>query len=65
VAADDLGFTGDADLLAWPAAIRSVSARYTDTTIIPGHGPVDRSGRALAHTLDLLTAASRTHAAKK
>ena len=55
-AADDLGFTGDADLAAWPAAIRKVSARYSDTTFVPGHGPVDRSGKALQHTLDLLAA---------
>ncbi|HEY7372738.1 MAG TPA: TonB family protein [Polyangia bacterium] len=66
VAADDLGFTGDADLAAWPAAIRNVSARYTDATIVPGHGPVDRSGAAFKHTLDLLAAAAkRPHAAKK
>lgn len=63
--ADDLGFTGDADLGAWPGAIRSVSARYADKTIVPGHGPVDRSGTALAHTLDLLAAAQRAPAAKK
>ena len=65
LAATDLGFTGDADLAAWPAAIRSVSARYSDTTIVPGHGPVDRSGEAFAHTLQLLGAAQRAHAAKK
>jgi metallo-beta-lactamase class B len=53
-AAEDLGFTGDADIRAWPAAIRSVSARYKDATIVPGHGPVDRTGGALKHTLELL-----------
>jgi TonB family protein len=56
--AADLGFTGDADVTAWPAAIRAVHARYKDLTIIPGHGPVDRSGEAYQHTLDLLAAAS-------
>jgi len=56
-AADDLGFTGDADLAAWPAAIHGILNRYRETTIVPGHGPVDRSGEALEHTLDLLAAA--------
>jgi len=58
-AADDLGYTGDADFAAWPVAIRSVNSRYKDATIVPGHGPVDRSGEALQHTLDLLAAAGR------
>jgi metallo-beta-lactamase class B len=65
LAAGDLGFTGDADLAAWPASVRNVSARYTDATIVPGHGPVVRSGRAFAHTLELLAAAARAQAAKK
>ena len=46
MAASDLGFTGAANLAAWPAAIRNVRARYTDTVIVPGHGPVDLSGQA-------------------
>jgi len=54
--ADDLGFTGDADLAGWPAAIRNVRARYADLAIVPGHGPVDLSGEAYQHTLDLLAA---------
>ncbi len=56
MAAADLGFTGDADLAAWPAAIRGVRARYSDPVIVPGHGPVDLSGQAYQHTLDLLAA---------
>jgi metallo-beta-lactamase class B len=52
--AKDLGFTGDADVRAWPAALRSVGERYKDATIVPGHGPVDRAGEALKHTLELL-----------
>jgi len=64
-AADDLGFTGDADLAAWPSAIGHVRARYTDPVIVPGHGPVDTSGAACQHTLDLLAAANGHNPAKK
>jgi glyoxylase-like metal-dependent hydrolase (beta-lactamase superfamily II) len=59
MAATDLGFTGDANLDAWPAAIRNVRGRYTDPMIVPGHGPVDVSGQAYQHTLDLLAAAKK------
>jgi metallo-beta-lactamase class B len=59
MAATDLGFTGDADLPAWPAAIRSVRARYADRAIVPGHGPIDLTGDAYQHTLDLLATTSR------
>jgi metallo-beta-lactamase class B len=52
--ATDLGFTGDADLGAWPAAVQRVAAKYPWKTIVPGHGPVDRDGVALGHTLELL-----------
>jgi len=63
--ATDLGFTGDADLAAWPAAIRGVRARYSDPNILPGHGPLDASGEAYQHTLDLLAKATRGRTAKK
>jgi len=66
MAATDLGFTGDADLAAWPAAIQGVRARYDDAAIVPGHGPVDLSGQAYQHTLDLLAkTAKRGSSAKK
>lgn len=52
--AEDLGFTGDADLRAWPEAIKKVRARYGETRVVPGHGPIDTTGRAYQHTLDLL-----------
>jgi glyoxylase-like metal-dependent hydrolase (beta-lactamase superfamily II) len=53
--APELGFTGDADLKAWPAAIRRVAQRYpTPRLLVPGHGPVDRSASAYARTLELL-----------
>jgi metallo-beta-lactamase class B len=58
--ARDLGFTGDADLAAWPAAVRRVIERYPEdgTTIIPGHGPIGGKigGKisAYEHTLKLL-----------
>jgi metallo-beta-lactamase class B len=59
MAAADLGFTGDADLAAWPAAISNVRARYGDLMIVPGHGPTDLTGQAYQHTLDLLAAPRR------
>jgi metallo-beta-lactamase class B len=65
MAATDLGFTRDADLAAWPAAIRGVRDRYSDPNILPGHGPVDLSGEAYQHTLDLLAKATRGRSAKK
>jgi metallo-beta-lactamase class B len=55
-AASDLGFTGDANLAAWPAAVRRVAERYGKTTVVPGHGPVDPTGGAYQHTLKLLAA---------
>jgi metallo-beta-lactamase class B len=55
--AKELGFTGDADLAGWPAAVRNVETRYTRRIVVPGHGAVDDSGTALQHTVDLLTAA--------
>jgi metallo-beta-lactamase class B len=54
MAATDLGFTGDADRAAWPDAIRNVLDRYGRQWVVPGHGPLDPSGQALQHTLDLL-----------
>jgi len=65
LAATDLGFTGDADLAAWPAAIRGVRDRYGDAAIVPGHGPLDTTGGAYQHTLDLLATANRGPSAKK
>ena len=57
--AKDLGFTADANLAAWPEAVRRVSVRYAEMTIIPGHGPVDTTFGAFQHTLDLLAAARK------
>ena len=64
-AATDLGFTRDADLAAWPAAIRGVRGRYSDPDLLPGHGALAESGEAYQHTLDLLAKASRSRTAKK
>jgi glyoxylase-like metal-dependent hydrolase (beta-lactamase superfamily II) len=58
-AAGDLGFTGDANLAAWPAAVRRVADRYGKTTVVPGHGPVDATGAVYEHTLKLLAAQKR------
>jgi metallo-beta-lactamase class B len=58
-AARDLGFTGDANLAAWPAAVRRVSERYGKATVVPGHGPVDATGVVYEHTLKLLAAPRR------
>lgn len=54
--AQDLGFTGDAELKVWPAAVRRVQERYGNTTIVPGHGPIDETatGAAFENTLRLL-----------
>jgi len=52
--ADSLGFTGDADLAAWPEAVRRVAGRYHPILIVPGHGPIALGDAALRHTLDLL-----------
>jgi metallo-beta-lactamase class B len=65
MAATDLGFTGDADLASWPVAIGNVRARYGDAAIVPGHGPVDLSGEAYQHTIDLLATANGGRSAKK
>jgi metallo-beta-lactamase class B len=52
--ATNLGFTGDADLAAWPAAVRRVAERYpSPAVVIPGHGDPLR-GDPYAHTLELL-----------
>jgi glyoxylase-like metal-dependent hydrolase (beta-lactamase superfamily II) len=52
--ADNLGFTGDADLNRWPDTVRTVSGRYSSATVVvPGHGaPGDI--HLLDHTLKLL-----------
>jgi len=55
--ADDLGFTGDADLVAWPAAVRRVEETYPGMLVVPGHGPLDVRESAYARTLTLLHAA--------
>jgi hypothetical protein len=55
--AREIGFTGDADLVTWPAAVRRLSARYGKLTLVPGHGAIDSTGGAYQHTLDLLSAA--------
>lgn len=53
-----LGFTGEADLLAWSAAVRRVAARYPRLLVVPGQGKSSPDGQALyAHTLELLAAA--------
>jgi metallo-beta-lactamase class B len=54
--ADDLGFTGDADLKAWPSAVRRVQERYGKTIVVPGHGRADSfaSSAAYDNTLRLL-----------
>jgi len=53
--AKDLGFTGDADLASWPAAVGRVAEKYGQSTVVvPGHGPVDLGHAACPHTLDLL-----------
>ena len=47
-----LGFTGDANLERWPAALRAMAA-FDPAMVIPGHGPPG-GPELLAHTLELL-----------
>jgi len=54
--AEDLGFTGDADLVAWPAAVRRVEEKYPGMLVVPGHGPTDEGESTYAHTVTLLNA---------
>ncbi len=52
--ATDLGFTADASLDKWPAAIEKVMDKFKDVEIVvPGHGAVGGEG-LLDHTLALL-----------
>jgi len=54
--ASSLGNVADADLEAWPLAVRRVAARYPEARlVVPGHGNA-ADPQALAHTLDLLAA---------
>jgi metallo-beta-lactamase class B len=59
--ANDLGFTGDADLAHWADAIRRVAQRYKKQglPIVPGHGQVDPTADPLQRTLDLLAARAK------
>lgn len=52
---DGLGYTGDADVAAWPQAIARAQAAYPEArTVVPGHGPL--GGTALLdHTQALLS----------
>lgn len=57
VQSQGLGFTGDADLAHWPAAIKAVQERYPKARwVIPGH-QAWKGKEALSHTLKLLKAA--------
>jgi len=54
--AEDLGFTGDADLAAWPAAVHRVEEKYRGMLVVPGHGEADERESAYERTLTLLAA---------
>lgn len=50
-----LGHVADADLTAWPAAIRRLQDRYPHPAwVVPGHQGWSRRQKALKHTLKLL-----------
>ncbi|MEL6617149.1 MAG: subclass B1 metallo-beta-lactamase, partial [Bacteroidota bacterium] len=50
-----LGYTGDADVEAWPRAIDRAQEAYPEArTVVPGHGPVGDTA-LLRHTHALLT----------
>jgi metallo-beta-lactamase class B len=56
--AADLGNLSDANLAAWPAAVRATQERYPNATqVIPGHDAL--GGDPLAHTLELLAAPAK------
>ena len=47
------GFTGDADMAAWPRSAQKVLERYPDTRlVVPGHGPAGTL-ELVRHTIDL------------
>jgi metallo-beta-lactamase class B len=54
--AEDLGFTGDADRVAWRAAVRRVEEKYPGMLVVPGHGRTDDRESAYARTVRLLNA---------
>jgi len=61
VAADGMGYVGDANLSEWPNSIRRVMHTFgTAKIVIPGHDEWSDT-KALQHTLDLL----EKHAAEK
>lgn len=52
----DPGYTGDADLAAWPESIRRIRARYPDAEVVlPGHG-VPGGLELLDHTAAVVAA---------
>ena len=54
VEATDLGYTGEADIKAWPATIKNIQDKFPNPNyIIPGHQSWN-SREALEHTLKLL-----------
>jgi len=51
--AENLGFTGDAELAEWPVSLKRLQAKYTDALfVIPGHGPPG-GPELIVHTIDL------------
>lgn len=59
VRARSLGYTGDADLERWPAAIEAVQAAYpAPERVVPGHGNVGDAA-LLPHTLQVLATVGR------
>lgn len=57
---EGLGHIADADLTAWPAAIRRLQDRYPRPAwVVPGHQGWSRRQKALKHTLKLLERESR------
>jgi metallo-beta-lactamase class B len=48
-----LGFTGDADIAAWPTSVQKVLEKFPDTRIVvPGHGPCGNLD-LIRHTISL------------
>lgn len=51
---DSIGFTGDADLGHWEAAVHALE-RFDAAVVVPGHGAIG-GPEALAHTIELVRA---------
>ncbi len=55
LSANNLGFTGDANLAEWPVSIRKVQVKYDKAKVVIPHHGLWGDLKLIQHTLDLLT----------